>query len=981
MRRKTVPTIIWSVCCACTPEAPVPVGGGSSSGAERAPDSTGLATGDHDDVEDSSTSGLNESTGEGRDAGTSTGSASVCGDGRVDADEECDQGSENGEGEPCSPDCKLPICGDGRVGFGEECDDGNDEDTDACRNDCSLPICGDGVVSVGEGCDDGVNNGPDGPCLRDCRLSTCGDGIVVSGEECDDGNASDLDDCLSTCVAAECGDGFVQMGVEECDDGNPEDEDVCTSLCTLASCGDGIVHQGVEECDDGNLDDQDACLATCEFATCGDGVVQLGLEQCDDGNTSDTDACLSDCTWADCGDGHVWAGFEECDDGNDSDSDACLNNCEVATCGDYVVHEGVEECDEGGFWNDGACLSTCVLATCGDGFVYEGVEECDDGNLLDDDECLSTCEFNTDPCGDGDVVYVDADATGVEDGSSWDDAMHSIQAALLAASPGDEVWIAQGVYRASEPGASVAVLPQCVDLFGGFLGSELSLEERPSPLAESILDGDFDEDAGASPQDSRHVLEAVGVEGVVIDGLVLEAGNASDAGSSDAVGGGALLIDSDIEFRNMVVRNNFAHDSGGGVQMVGGEVFFYDSRFSANTTDLESGRGGAISVESGSFYLWTSTLEGNSSWRGGGVYAPDGYVLLVASDFFLNAATERGGGSFGGFLITNSTFVENYAGHSGGGASTMLQATQLRGSSFVGNTAYLGGGAAAGPFYAWNENYFADNHVLAPAAEALGGGAMLFPSSVQESMFVQNTAASNGGAVRMSQGNNRQVLDSTFQGDHAGQDGGALYVTGDTALLGAEFSLESCSFEGNHADGVGGAVRMVSPVGIRDSTFYGNTSGEGGAVFSLDGVGAANATFFQNMSTGQAGALLAPSVALDSCSFLDNSPPEGGAIVASTATLRDTAIFELQPPLVDTWASVSHVCAPFSLGGLMPDVLLAENPFEPGPNGELFLAPDSPCIDAGSNDIFGDWDEMTTQATGELDAPPQDIGAHYPPPL
>jgi cysteine-rich repeat protein len=66
-------------------------------------------------------------------------------------------------------------CGNGRVEAGEECDDGNQSDTDAC--------------------------------LSTCKWATCGDGHVRAGvEDCDDGNTIDGDGCSSTCLLCQSGD-------------------------------------------------------------------------------------------------------------------------------------------------------------------------------------------------------------------------------------------------------------------------------------------------------------------------------------------------------------------------------------------------------------------------------------------------------------------------------------------------------------------------------------------------------------------------------------------------------------------------------------------------------------------------------------------------------------------------------------------------------------------------------------------------------
>ena len=190
-----------------------------------------------------------------------------------------------------------PACGDGTVDAGEDCDDGADNADDAsCTSACKMAACGDGQVQAGvEGCDDG-NQVDDDACSDACALASCGDGEVQAGEACDDGNQSLTDECLSTCVLASCGDGALQAGVELCDDGNPDEADACLNSCVPAKCGDAVVQAGVEECDDANAEETDACLASCKSAKCGDAVVQGGVEECDDGNIDNTDGCTTTCT-------------------------------------------------------------------------------------------------------------------------------------------------------------------------------------------------------------------------------------------------------------------------------------------------------------------------------------------------------------------------------------------------------------------------------------------------------------------------------------------------------------------------------------------------------------------------------------------------------------------------------------------------------------------------------------------------------------
>jgi len=144
-------------------------------------------------------------------------------------------------------------CGDGIVDAGEECDDGNQEDADVCTNACKNAACGDGIVGPGEACDDGNQEDAD-ECNNACAAASCGDGVKQPAEECDDGNDVDTDACLTTCLSAKCGDAVVQEGVEDCDDGNDVDADACSNGCASATCEDGVQNAAETDVDCGGAD-------------------------------------------------------------------------------------------------------------------------------------------------------------------------------------------------------------------------------------------------------------------------------------------------------------------------------------------------------------------------------------------------------------------------------------------------------------------------------------------------------------------------------------------------------------------------------------------------------------------------------------------------------------------------------------------------------------------------------------------------------
>lgn len=95
------------------------------------------------------------------------------------------------------------------------------------------PFCGDGNIDANEECDDGPANADDGACTSLCVVATCGDALVYAGvEECDDAGESAT--CNADCSAAECGDSILNLTAgEECDDGGVAPGDFCDGACAI----------------------------------------------------------------------------------------------------------------------------------------------------------------------------------------------------------------------------------------------------------------------------------------------------------------------------------------------------------------------------------------------------------------------------------------------------------------------------------------------------------------------------------------------------------------------------------------------------------------------------------------------------------------------------------------------------------------------------------------------------------------------------
>ena len=198
------------------------------------------------------------------------------GDGRTDAEEDANLNRkvDAGETDPLNPDTDgdgisdgdevangtdptvpTAVCGNGRVERAEECDDGNTDDHDACLSDCRKAICGDGVVRAGvEQCDEGAANSDiaDDACRTDCTFPPCNAGNAST--VCGDGNVCTIDVCRGgSCShdpsSASCDDGIactandacaagVCLGIDSC--ANGETCDFTTGRCRNDGGGDGI---------------------------------------------------------------------------------------------------------------------------------------------------------------------------------------------------------------------------------------------------------------------------------------------------------------------------------------------------------------------------------------------------------------------------------------------------------------------------------------------------------------------------------------------------------------------------------------------------------------------------------------------------------------------------------------------------------------------------------------------------------------------
>ena len=89
------------------------------------------------------------------------------------------------------------------------------------------------------------------------------------------------------------------------------------------------------------------------------------------------------------------------------------------------------------------------------------------------------------------VLYVDKDANGMGDGTSWTNAYTDLGEALVGQHSFNEVWVAEGTYLPGEIRASFFLLPPNVSVYGGFSGNETTRSQRDILANPTILSGDI----------------------------------------------------------------------------------------------------------------------------------------------------------------------------------------------------------------------------------------------------------------------------------------------------------------------------------------------------------------------------------------------------------------------------------------------------------------------------------------------------------
>lgn len=589
------------------------------------------------------------------------------------------------------------------------------------------------------------------------------------------------------------------------------------------------------------------------------------------------------------------------------------------------------------------------------------------------------------------AIYVNLNANGANNGTSWADAFYNLHDALAAARYGDEIWVAEGIYF-PHPGTPVNrdasfEIPNGVKLYGGFSGTEQSREERDWVSHPAILSGAN----GLNPDTLNDAYTVVYLEhcdaSTLIDGFTIREGLANSASINDSYigrrkNGGAVYIyaagagnSATPVFVNCTFVANKASERGGAVMGIGTNGGYVCPQFRACTWQQNT-----AGSNGGAFYI--QNQEGENAT--GAVFRLDSCQVLL-NNIGEHTALRIAGGVFSSTANGNRAIVEDCfffgngkAGSSGAHALsisspyTPLEA-EIHNCRFVNNQGGAGLVSQRG-----------EGTILVTGCEFVGNGGQNVENALPPlafhgaSIMVRNCSftgniARNGAGISMGGHSSGAISGCTFRNNTCNNIGSALLFSNENTLL-----IRDCRFEENNA-AFGGAVafrEQDNSVDFVNCIFSRNHSGwYGGAIYNYHVAGSRmqyiNCLFYRN--TARYGGLCYADGTDHELSFHNSILYRNLSSNLNTPVLLSNTPINLNHCLMDVEscdqlavADSSFVYAYYEEGNPADSFLLSTN-LNANCNGMRFgaspmfvdtaaadfhLLPASPAVNAGLNSIL-----------------------------
>jgi hypothetical protein len=253
------------------------------------------------------------------------------------------------------------------------------------------------------------------------------------------------------------------------------------------------------------------------------------------------------------------------------------------------------------------------------------------------------------------TIYVNGSLPTNGDGTSWATAFNNLDDAIAGSNLStNEIWVAKGTYypakdrtgnsNPADNRTKTFHINKNLKLYGGFLGNELTISERIIGDNPTILSGDLGIPDN-NTDNSYHVLIITGPSGGIIDGFIIQKGNAyyTENDNFSSSGGGIFylpLSSASFNISNCIFNDNQA--------IVGGAI--YSSPYQAITNCVFNNNkaifgGGAIYIVNGQ-YIENCVFNNNKTGGSGGAIfnVSENYTTshINNSTFFNNEASSYG---------------------------------------------------------------------------------------------------------------------------------------------------------------------------------------------------------------------------------------------------------------------------------------------------------------------------------------------------